>query len=141
MEGQFHCVKCERKHNRSSMIGSFHHFELDHEEKDLEPEEVAVGVAFIKAQEDRRWPAATVEEIADQFDGLGFREQFPGVNVGDVVSDWFDSGLISDERHTGKHWFLFVANGWVPKNADRSPEVFHTQMKHFASEFERVRVR
>lgn len=137
-EGRFHCIKCGRKHNRSSDVGSFHHHGLDVEREGFEPEEVAVGVAFVNASEGRSRPDATIDEIEAEFEAAGFDEQFPGVDVEEMVREWKEIGLVGDVRHSGKHWFGFLANRHVPRRADRSPESFHLWMKKIASELDRA---
>lgn len=140
-EGRFHCLKCGRRHNRGSDIGAFHHRPLDVERKGFDPETAAVGIAFVNAAADRRRPEATAEEIRQLFEQQGFREQFPGLDIEAIVRSWKGQGLIGDARHSGKHWYLFLANRRTAVGADRSPESFHLLMKRFASELERANVR
>lgn len=139
-EGRFHCLKCGRKHNRSSDIGSFFHYGLDVEREGFEPEEAAVGVAFVEASKDRRRPDATIDEIESEFERFGFDEQFPALNVESMIREWKDQGLIGDVRHSGKHWFLFLANRRKIGN-ERSPASLHNWMKNYANELERAKVR
>ena len=138
---RFHCLKCGRKHNQGSDVGAFHHHGLDVGREGFDPETVAVGIAFVKAAEDRRRLAATIDEIEAEFEEFGFDEQFPGVDVESVVRDWKDRRLISDVRHSGKHWFEFLANRGTPRGEDRSPDSFRVWMKNFANAFDRARVR
>lgn len=140
-DGRFHCLKCGRKHNRSSDVGSFHHRSLDVEREGFDPEEVAVGIAFVKASEGRSRPDATVDEIESKFKEFGFHEQFPGLDVESMIQQWKDRGMIGDVRHSGRHWFGFLANRRTPRGEERSPELFHIWMKKFANQFERANQR
>lgn len=139
--GRFYCLKCSRYHNRSSTIGSFHHFGLDANQKGLTPEEVAVGIAFVKASEKRNQPRASVQEIKSTFRSLDFDTQFPDLDIEQQLRDWKEIGVIGDVRHSGKHWFEFLANTYVPTGADHSPKAFHEIMKQFTHEYDQSKKR
>lgn len=139
--GRFHCLKCGRKHNRSSDIGSFHHRGLDVGREDFEPETVAVGIAFVNAAEGRNVLRATIDEVEEQFQELGFDNQFPGADVEAEIQDWKQRGMVGDVRHSGRHWFEFLANRRTPRGEKRSPDSFRIWMKNFANEFDRASVR
>jgi len=141
IEGRFFCLKCRREHNRGSNIGSFHHYELDVEREGFAPEVVAVGIAFVIASEDRRRPEATLKEIQQEYEALGFPGQFPDVDVEAKLRGWVDRRMIGDARHTGKHWYLFLSNRTTSPGQDRSPGSFHSWMKRYKSEYVKARVR
>ena len=141
MSGQFHCLQCGRKHNRNSDIGGFHHAELDVEKEGFEPKEAAVGISFVRAASERRKPTATLEEIEQSFQNLGFDEQFPITSVEEIITDWNNSGSIGEDRHSGKHWFIFLANKYEINAIGRSPKSLHIWMKKYSTALEKTRKR
>lgn len=140
--GRFHCLKCGRSHNRNSTIGSYHHRNLDPEKEGFDIKEVAVGVAFINAiRPGRHKPSATVGEIEAKFvKGFEFDEQLPNVSVEDQLREWEDDGLIGEGRHSGKDWYIFLANR-RRRSDRRSPESLFLLMKQYAKNLDRAKKR
>lgn len=130
--GRYYCLKCGRKHREDSMIGSFHHAPLDHRKSNLSPEAIAIGIAFHRATGDRRRPEATAEEIREEFEALGFDEQFPSLDVEGRLKTWRDEHLIGDSRHTGKHWYMFLANRRHIESVGLSAQSFHSWSKRYS---------
>ena len=136
--GHYYCLKCARKHREDSTIGSFHHARLDPRKSNLSAEAVAIGIAFWRATGDRRRPEATFTEVRDEFEALGFDEQFPALDVESRLEKWAAEGLIGDSRHTGKHWFMFLANRYHIQSVGLSPDSFRLWSKRYSKAFERA---
>lgn len=141
MVDRYECIRCGRPHREGSDAYKLH-TQLDPARTPFDADELAVGVAMRHAVSKTIGgkPEASYYEINESFKELGFREQFPSVNLKGQLQQWDDERLIGSGRHGGRDNFIFLSNDWDTKY-DWTPGRFHRRMRSILSTYEQKQQR
>lgn len=110
----YYCIKCGRPHREDSGAGRAHKaLDPTFDYLNFTPEEFAVGLAMARASQDTHsGNTAALGDVEMYFKELGFREQFPNLDVERMLNEWADDHIIGRDKYSGRQWYDFLANDW-----------------------------
>jgi hypothetical protein len=99
------------------------------------PAPLLVGIAFVRATEERQHPRTTITEVAEKFSALGFSDRYPNTDIESVIKQWDDEGLIVNQKEPINHWFGFTDCDHCRAESNHSPKEFQEILETAARNF------
>jgi len=140
-EGQFHCLKCGRDHDRTTELGALHHGGLDVQQEGFSVKTVAVGLAMLEAISVRNQSVVTIGEIEAEFDSLGFGEQLPDVSVEEIITNLVTRELIDVDTEGNELKVRYSETTTTPPDEDQSPKLFYHWMRQYYLQIQKLNER